>query len=73
MSGLEQDGGEPWLIKWSVGIRASVAQRSRHVSYRVGVVGGDGIGPEVIEQGLRVIEAAGIDLDTTEFDLGGAR
>jgi len=43
------------------------------VSYRVGVVGGDGIGPEVIEQGLRVIEAAGIDLDTTEFDLGGAR
>ena len=43
------------------------------MSYRVGVVGGDGIGPEVIEQGLRVIEAAGIDLDTTEFDLGGAR
>jgi len=43
------------------------------VSYRVGVVGGDGIGPEVIRQGLRVISAAGVDLDTTEYDLGGAR
>ena len=43
------------------------------MSYRVGVVGGDGIGPEVIRQGLRVISAAGVDLDTTEYDLGGAR
>jgi 3-isopropylmalate dehydrogenase len=40
---------------------------------RVAVVGGDGIGPEVIKQGLRVIEAAGVSLDTEEYDLGGSR
>ena len=37
------------------------------------MVGGDGIGPEVIAEGLKVIAAAGVDLDTTDFDLGGAR
>ncbi len=40
---------------------------------RVAVVGGDGIGPEVIEQGLRVIEAAGVSLETEHYDLGGSR
>lgn len=42
-------------------------------SYRIAVVGGDGIGPEVIEQGLRVIEAAGVTIDPVPYDLGGAR
>jgi len=37
------------------------------------VIGGDGIGPEVTAEAIKVIEAAGVDLDTTEFDLGGAR
>lgn len=40
---------------------------------RVGIVGGDGIGPEVLEQGLRVIDAAGVKLDTVAYDLGGSR
>ncbi len=44
-----------------------------HMTHRVGIVGGDGIGPEVIAQGLRVIEAAGVELDTVDYDLGGAR
>jgi len=43
------------------------------MAHRVGIVGGDGIGPEVIAQGLRVIEAAGVSLDTVEYDLGGQR
>lgn len=43
------------------------------MSYQVGVLGGDGIGPEVIAEGLRVIEAAGVTLDTVNYDLGGAR
>ena len=43
------------------------------MSYRVGVLGGDGIGPEVIAEGLRVIEAAGVALDTVDYDLGGSR
>ena len=43
------------------------------MSFRVGVLGGDGIGPEVIAEGLRVIEAAGVTLDTVDYDLGGSR
>ena len=43
------------------------------MAYKIGVVGGDGIGPEVIAQGMRVIEAAGVELDTVDYDLGGAR
>jgi 3-isopropylmalate dehydrogenase len=42
-------------------------------SYRVGIVGGDGIGPEVIAEGLKVVSATGIALDTVDYDLGGAR
>ncbi len=41
--------------------------------YRIAVVGGDGIGPEVIAEGLRVIGSAGIELETVDYDLGGAR
>ncbi|MGI9606052.1 MAG: 3-isopropylmalate dehydrogenase [Acidimicrobiales bacterium] len=43
------------------------------MAHKVGIVGGDGIGPEVIEQGLRVIEATGVQLDMVHYDLGGAR
>jgi 3-isopropylmalate dehydrogenase len=41
--------------------------------HRIGVIGGDGIGPEVIAVGLDVIRAAGVELDTVDYDLGGAR
>ena len=44
-----------------------------NASMRVAIVGGDGIGPEVVEQGLRVINAAGVSLETEHYDLGGAR
>ncbi len=43
------------------------------MAHKVGIVGGDGIGPEVIAQGMRVIEAAGVELDTVDYDLGGQR
>jgi len=43
------------------------------MTHRVGIVGGDGIGPEVITEGLKVIAAAGIELDTIDYDLGGDR
>jgi 3-isopropylmalate dehydrogenase len=39
----------------------------------IAVIGGDGIGPEVTAEALKVMEAAGVSLATTEFDLGGAR
>ncbi len=40
---------------------------------RIGVVGGDGIGPEVISEGLKVIHASGVNLEVVEYDLGGER
>ena len=43
------------------------------MAHRVGVIGGDGIGPEVVAEGLKVIAAAGVDLDTAHYDLGGSR
>ena len=42
-------------------------------SYKVGVIGGDGIGPEVTAQALKVVRAAGVTLDTTDYDLGADR
>jgi len=43
------------------------------VTHRIAVIGGDGIGPEVVAEALKVVRAAGVDLATTEFDLGGSR
>ena len=43
------------------------------MTHRVAVIGGDGIGPEVVAEALKVVDAAGVRLDATEFDLGGAR
>ncbi len=42
-------------------------------NYRVGVIGGDGIGPEVVAEALKVVDAAGVPLETTEYDLGADR
>ncbi|MCY4163711.1 MAG: 3-isopropylmalate dehydrogenase [bacterium] len=39
----------------------------------IGVIGGDGIGPEVLTEGLKVLDAAGVELDTVSYDLGGDR
>ena len=43
------------------------------MAHSIGVIGGDGIGPEVIAEALKVIDAAGVALDTVDYDLGGAR
>jgi 3-isopropylmalate dehydrogenase len=43
------------------------------VSHRIGVIGGDGIGPEVIAEALKVVRATGVEIDTVDYDLGGAR
>lgn len=43
------------------------------MTYRIGIIPGDGIGHEVIPQALRVITAAGIDITQVPFDLGGER
>ena len=41
------------------------------MTYKVAVLGGDGIGPEVVAEALKVVAAAGVALATTEYDLGG--
>ncbi len=42
-------------------------------AYKVGVIGGDGIGPEVVAEALKVVAASGAALATTEYDLGADR
>jgi len=45
--------------------------------YNIAVVPGDGIGPEVLREGLKVVRAAaeklGFDYETVEYDFGGDR
>ena len=42
------------------------------MAYRIAVIGGDGIGPEVTAEALKVVRAVGVDLDTVTYDLGGS-
>jgi 3-isopropylmalate dehydrogenase len=42
-------------------------------AYRIAVIPGDGIGTEVITEALKASRAAGADLETVDYDLGGAR
>src|SRR5512142_3015561 len=46
-------------------------------AYSIAVIGGDGIGPEVVAEGLKVLDAvageAGPKITTTEYDLGARR
>ena len=61
MGGKEEIGG----LKRNVG------------NYRIAVIGGDGTGPEVIREGLKVLQAAsrkfGFKYETKEFDFSGKR
>lgn len=45
--------------------------------YKIGVIAGDGVGPEVIREGLKVINAAakktGFKYETVTYDFGGER
>jgi 3-isopropylmalate dehydrogenase len=43
------------------------------VTHRIGIIGGDGIGPEVVTEALKAIDAAGVGYVPVAFDLGGAR
>ncbi|HUS61883.1 MAG TPA: 3-isopropylmalate dehydrogenase [Acidimicrobiales bacterium] len=43
------------------------------MGHKVGIIAGDGIGPEVVAEALKVVRAAGVDLDTVDYDLGAAR
>ncbi len=45
--------------------------------YKIALIGGDGTGPEVLREGLKVVQAAAercnFELETTDYDFGGDR
>jgi 3-isopropylmalate dehydrogenase len=43
------------------------------VTHQIGIIGGDGIGPEVVAEALKVLDATGVPYTPVVFDLGGAR
>ena len=46
-------------------------------SYNIAVIGGDGTGPEVVREAIKVLDAAAkkfsLKLNYTQYDLGGER
>jgi 3-isopropylmalate dehydrogenase len=43
-------------------------------SIRIGLIGGDGIGPEVVSEAIKVLRALGtVDIESTSYDLGTER
>src|SRR5882762_8685238 len=41
--------------------------------HRIGVIGGDGIGPQIVASALKVLRATGVDVVEESFDLGADR
>ena len=41
--------------------------------HKIGILPGDGIGPEVIAEARKALDAAGVAMDAVEYDLGGVR
>src|SRR5262245_7268952 len=43
------------------------------MTYRIGVIAGDGIGPEVVAEALKVLDASGVKSEQVPFRLGAER
>jgi 3-isopropylmalate dehydrogenase len=43
------------------------------VAHKLGIIAGDGIGPEVVGEALKVLDASGVATERTEFALGAER
>ena len=43
------------------------------MTYKIAIIGGDGIGPEVVAEAMKVVDAAAVAYEPVAFDLGGAR
>src|SRR6266705_1049206 len=52
---------------------ASKVRRMGSSAIRLAVIGGDGIGPEVVAEALKVLKAAALTVDATTYDLGAQR
>ncbi len=58
------------------GVGSGVGAAARPVTVapmRLAVIGGDGIGPEVVAEGLRVLRVVEPKVETTDYDLGARR
>lgn len=42
-------------------------------NYKIAIIGGDGIGPDVVAEAEKVLMASGLQYSGVEFDLGGSR
>lgn len=42
------------------------------MSHRIGIIAGDGIGPEVVAEARKVVDATGVEYDAVAYDLSGA-
>ena len=43
------------------------------MTHRIGVIGGDGIGPEVVAEAIKVLDATGVGYERVDYDLGAHR
>jgi len=43
------------------------------VTYKIAIIGGDGIGPDVVAEAMKVVDATGVYYEALPFDLGGSR
>ena len=43
------------------------------MAHRIGVIAGDGIGPEVVAEALKVLDASGVETERIDFALGAER
>ena len=41
--------------------------------YNIALIGGDGIGPEVVAEAMKVVDATGVKINSTPYDLGAKR
>jgi 3-isopropylmalate dehydrogenase len=44
-----------------------------NMTYRIGIIGGDGIGPEVTAEAVKCVDASGVSYEGVPFDLGWER
>ena len=69
--------GKLVTLGYSIGLQVSVAAAAEGVLIRIGVVAGDGVGPEVTAEALAVLSLAGslegLEYGLVPFDLGGER
>ena len=51
--------------------RRTACWTTRHMSYKIVTLPGDGVGPEVTEETLKVLSATSIQMETQEHLIGG--